>query len=65
IGLVVSTELLQLDGTPDSAKPDALQAEVNMLKHLQAETAAELHAFAPRRPRPGFQRRTLNYGNEK
>jgi len=29
------------------AEPDALQAEMDALKHLQAETAAELDALLP------------------
>jgi hypothetical protein len=38
------------------AELDALQAEVDALKRLQAETAAELDALLPAIPRPRLQR---------
>jgi type I restriction enzyme, S subunit len=41
------------------AELDALQAEVDALKRLQAETAADFRHLAPRHPRPRLQRRIM------
>jgi hypothetical protein len=45
--LVLSAELLQVDGTPNSAKPEALPAEVDTLKELQRQTSQEFDALLP------------------